>query len=148
MTSPPTAAHSPLPWSSEDNCIFDADGKAIGVCENEQYDYDSQCCHAALIVQAVNSHSDLVADLATAREQCCKVTAWNEDQRKEIAALLAENERLRKALETISGAHVPDQPSALDIPAEDFVRRHVAWLRQTAKAALTPAPASEQDKQT
>jgi hypothetical protein len=48
------------------------------------------------------------------------------------AALVKRLEEAREALQTISDAHVPDQPATSALSELIYVRRHVAYLRALA----------------
>lgn len=54
----------------------------------------------------------------------------------EKIALIKRVEKLTEALTEISIRHIPDQPSALDIPEADFVRSQHTELRRIALSAL------------
>jgi hypothetical protein len=53
-----------------------------------------------------------------------------------LAALVKRLEEAREALQTISDAHVPDQPATSALSELIYVRRHVAYLRAQAAAFL------------
>lgn len=53
-----------------------------------------------------------------------------------VIAALSRAEKMETALQEIADRHVPDQPSAYDIPEADYVRKHHMELRMIARAAL------------
>ena len=53
-----------------------------------------------------------------------------------LPELLAENERLREALQAIADRHIPDQPAAYDVPRVDYIAVQYSALRMLARAAL------------
>jgi hypothetical protein len=63
-----------------------------------------------------------------------------------VLALLAENERMREALEEIERSHIPSVPIAV-APMDDLVwaQQHVGTLRRIARAALDAAERTKVD---
>lgn len=53
-----------------------------------------------------------------------------------VIAALSRAAEMEAALQEIADRHVPDQPSAYDIPEADYIRKHHMELRLIARAAL------------
>ena len=67
------------------------------------------------------------------------MTQWSDAEREpEIAALRAENARLRDALEDIAifGCGMLNQPSAMNAPEEVWLRKRIREYERRAYAAL------------
>ncbi|WP_020184788.1 hypothetical protein [Methylopila sp. 73B] len=88
--------------------------------------------NAALIVAAVNALPSLLTEAARGVES-----------EAEIAALKAENERLRRVLEEIANAQIQDQPVESVLSSTGWAKMHHMDLRVLARAALLP-PAGDQ----
>lgn len=55
--------------------------------------------------------------------------------RADLAAITAQRDRMREALNKIAERHIPDQPASDGKDEADYVRTHYAQLRWIAKRA-------------
>ena len=88
------AAHSPLPWRIEKNLygtanIIETDGRQVAACSDGVRSFDPAAeeasakldeANAAYIVECVNSHERLVAEVARLKDALCLVAAYGEQK--------------------------------------------------------------------
>ena len=87
--------------------------------------WDNGKANAALIAMA----PDLAAEVIRLTQINAELTATH-------AALMRRVEMAREALQSISDGQIPDQPATSAVSEVIYIRRHVAYLRNAARAWL------------